>query len=302
MEDKMKKTFLIVSLILTTFLATANLTAAAPQPGEEGINYVLIFQITEYNSKIGDAVDFFMNKMLRPNDQLILLSPAQLYNFSPQTRQKNPIPALVKQTQKVLKKDTTMGAAGYDQVLNSMIRVVQEISSGNDPSYSMSGGGGGNDMKIYMVQYRQLLENMRELRKLNEKFFIDISGKLKNAPGKSVFYVFYQKELRAIPNRTAMDNLQQNVRYKFDAVELFLGESDEEFINVARVVEVLNASDITLNFVYLNKQGRRRQGMEFKEFSGDVYNVFSKLAKGTGGFVEATSKPAAVLKKISKSK
>lgn len=302
MEDKMKKTFLIVSLILTTFLATANLTAAAPENAGQGINYVLIFQTTEYNSKIGDAVDFFMKNMLKPSDQLILLSPARLYSFSAQTRQKHPLPALIKQTQKVLKKDTTVTAANYDQVLNSMMQVVQEISSGNDPSYSMSGGGGGNDMKIYMVQYRQLLENLRQLRKLNEGFFIDIAGKLKNAPGKTIFYVFYQKELRFIPNRVAMDNLQQNAQYKFDAVELFLGESDEEFINVARVVEVLKASDITLNFIYLNKQGKRRQGMEIKEFSGDIYNVFSKLAKGTGGFVEATSKPAAVLKKVSKSK
>lgn len=299
MEEEMKKTFLMVSLIITTLLATAaiNLTAAEP-----GTNYVLIFQMTEYNSKIGDAVDFFLNKMLKPQDQLILFSPAKPYNFSPQTRQKTPLPALVKQTKKVLKKDTTMGAANYDQVLNTMIRVVGEIAAGNDPSYSMSGGGGSSDMKVYLVQYRQLLENLRQLRKLNEGFFIQLAGKLKNAPGKTVFYVFYQKELRVIPGRVAMDNLQQNPKYKFDAAELFLGESDEEFINVAKVTEVLKASGITLNFIYLNKQGRRRQSMEFKEFSGDVYNVFSKLAKGTGGFVEATSKPQAVLKKRAEAK
>lgn len=294
----MKKTFLMVCLILTTLLATTPFNLDAGQ----GTNYVLIFQITEYNSKIGDAVDFFLNKVLKPEDQLILLSPAQLYNFSPQTRQKNPIPALVKQTQKVLKKDTTMTAANYEQVLNDMIRVVQEISAGNDPSYSMSGGTqSGTDMKVYLVQYRQLLTNMRQLRKLNENFFLDISGKLKNAPGNTVFYLFYQKELRVIPSRAAMDNLQQNPQYKFDAGELFLGDSDEEFIDSAKVTEVLKASRITFNFIYLNKEGKRKQGMEFKEFSGDVYNVFSKLAKGTGGFVETTSKPEAVLKKVSKS-
>jgi len=294
----MKKTFLMVCLILTTLLATTPFNLDA----EQGTNYVLIFQLTEYNSKIGDAVDFFLNKVLKPEDQLILLSPVQLYNFSPQTRQKNPIPVLVKQTQKVLKKDTTMASAGYEQVLNSMIRVVQEISAGNDPSYSMSGGTQtGTDMKVYLVQYRQLLANMRELRKLNENFFLDISGKLKNAPGNTVFYLFYQKELRVIPSRAAMDSLQQNAQYKFDAAELFLGESDEEFIDIAKVTEVLKASRITFNFIYLNKDGKRKQGMEFKEFSGDVYNVFSKLAKGTGGFVETTSKPEAVLKKVLKS-
>ncbi len=298
----MKKTFLISSLLLillTTFLAGS---APSPQPAETGTNYVLIFQITEYNSKIGDAVDFFLKNIVKPQDQLIMFSPVRAYNFTPQTRQKTPLPALIKQTLKVLRKDTTMTAANYEQVLKAMIRTVQEISSGKDPSYSMSGGGGGPDVKVHLVQYRQLLTNMHQLRKLNEAFFLQIAGKLKNAPGKTVFYTFYQKELRVIPSRAAMDNLQHDANHKFDAMELFLSESNEEFMNVQKVTEVLKASGITFNFLYLNKQGKRRQGMQFKEFSGDIYNVFSKIARETGGFVESTSKPIAVLKKTAGSK
>jgi hypothetical protein len=38
--------------------------------------------------------------------------------------------------------------------------------------------------------------------------------------------------------------------------------------------------------------------MEAKEFSGDIYNVFSKIAKETGGTVMIASRAGAALKEI----
>jgi hypothetical protein len=38
--------------------------------------------------------------------------------------------------------------------------------------------------------------------------------------------------------------------------------------------------------------------MDLKEFSGDIYNVFSKIAKATGGTVMIASRAEAALKKI----
>lgn len=299
MEDDMKKTFLITILILVFLLTTLTPAAAA---SEEGVNYVLIFQVTEYNSKIGDAAEYFFKNFLRPQDNLFLLSPIQLYNFSAPMRQKYSMPDLISQTQKVLKKDATMAAANHEQVLNAMTQVVLEISSGNDPASGGMEGGvqSGSDMKVQLVQYRQLMESLRQLRKLNENFFLDLSGKLKAMPGKSYFYLIYQKELKYTPTRAAIDNLRQNPRYKFDAAELFEGESSEKIMDTDKVVQALKDASITFNFIYLNKQEKRRQGMEIKEFSGDIYNVFSKLANNTGGFVESTANPEAALKKAGK--
>ena len=292
----MNKTFLISTLIIVFLLTTLTPAISA---ADEGVNYVLIFQVTEYNSKIGDAAEYFFKSMLNPQDNLFLLSPTQLYNFSAQMRQKYKLPDLISQTEKVLKKDSTMAAANYDQVLNAMTQVVTEISNGTDSASGGMGGGvqTGTDIKQFMVQYRQLMENLRQLRKLNENFFIDMANKLKALPGKTYFYVIYEKELKYTPTRGAIDNLRQNPRYKFDAAELFEAESSEKIMDTDKVLQAFKDASISFNFIYLNKQEKRRQGMEIKEFSGDVYNVFATLANGTGGFVESTSKPEAALKK-----
>ncbi len=293
----MKKIFLLgllIAMLLPVFAVNGN--AAAGEDTAERCNYILIFQATDYDSKMGDAVDFFFKKILKPEDHLSIITPANPYNFPPQTRQAYPIEKLISRTQEVLRRDITVGVANYQQLLDGMMQVVREISGGTDPS-SLSPIGA--DMKVYLIQYRQLLGNMRSLRKLNENLFMQLAGLFKKETGKNYLYIFYQKELRVIPSRNALQNLKQSYQYKADAVELFEEESSEEFLDVEKVSMALQDASVTLNFIYLNKDDKRKEGLEYKEFSGDVYNVLSKLAAATGGLIEATSKPEAVLKKWS---
>lgn len=290
MEDKMKK-ILLFSVLLSVFLPVFAMGGNGPA-GEDTAtrcNYILIFQATDYNSKMGDAIDFFFKKILKPEDHLSVITPVNPYNFPPQTRQAYPIEKLISRTQEVLKRDITVGVANYQQILDGMMTMVREIS---EPS-------SGSDVKSCMVQYRQLLGNMRSLRKLNENLFMQLAGIFKKDTGKNYLYIFYEKELRVIPNRNTIQRLKQSSEYLADAVELFEEENTEEFLNIETVSMALKDAAVTLNFIYLNKEDKRREGMETKEFSGDVYNVLSKLAAATGGLVETTSKPEAALKKWS---
>ena len=293
----MKKIFLL-GLLIAMFLPvfTVGGYAAAGEETAGRCNYILIFQAAEYDSKMGDAVDFFFKKILKPEDHLSIITPGNPYNFSPQTRQAYPAEKLVTRTQEVLKRDINVGVANYQQILDGMRQLVREISGGTDPA---SGITIGSDIKSNLIQYRQLLDNMRSLRKLNENLFMQLAGLFKKETGKNYLFIFYQEELRVIPNRNALQNLKQSYLYKADAVELFEAENSEEFLDVEKVGMALKDAAVTLNFLYLDKDDKRREGIEVKEFSGDVYNVLSKLATATGGFVEATSKPEAVLKKWS---
>lgn len=291
----MKKIFRLTLLAVVFILFFAFFAAAgnAAEEPKERSNYILIFQATEYDSKIGDAIDFFFKEILKPEDHLSIITPANPYNFSPQTRQAYPIEKLIERAKEVLKRDITVSVVNYQQILEGMMQLVREIS-GDNTTATM-----GGDLKNYLVQYRQLLENMRSLRKVNENLFMQLAGLFKKETGKNYLYIFYQKELRIIPNRNVLQNLKQSYQYKADATELFEQDNDEEFLDLENVSMALQDAKVILNFIYLNKNAKPTGGMEYKEFSGDVYNVFSKLAAATGGFVEATSKPEAVLKKFS---
>jgi hypothetical protein len=177
-----------------------------------------------------------------------------------------------------------------------MTQLVREIS-GDNTNISL-----GSDLKNNMVQYRQLLENMRNLRKLNENLFLQLTGVFKKGTGKNYLYVFYQKELRIIPNNDVLQQLKQSYEFKADATELFEQDNDEKFLDVETVSLALQEAKVILNFIYLNKNAKPTGRFQYKEFSGDVYNVLSKLAEATGGFIESTSKPEAVLKKYNEKK
>ena len=286
--------FLIIFLLTATTLF-----------GNNQRNFIMIFQVLEYNSKLTDGVEYFFDKILKPQDQLTVLSPVRPYGFPPQTRQKYPLKKIIEQTKNVLKRDITLGVSNYNQTLQNMTRLVLEISNtwGNSGGgNSMGSGASLNDLKRQMIQYRQMLLDLRNLRKLNENLFIQLAGLLKKFQGEKYINIFYQKELRIVPDRDTMEALRANPRVRFDAIELFDEDRNEEFMDVEKVIQVLKDSSVVVNFFYIQQHGRKRDGMELKEFSGDVYNVLSKIANATGGKVIATSKPAAALKKTFGSK
>lgn len=292
---------LILGIIMLVLLAALNVNAETKKEKPLGSNYIIIFQVTDYTPKIAETVEYIFKNMLKAEDRLTLFSPVKPYNFSQKTRQAQSVEKLIKLTKSVLKRDIIGGTASYKQILGSMKQAVIEIGS------EINGGGFGSSsgvstLKNQLVNYKTLLKEMRNLRKLNETFFLKLADMLKKLDGKSYIYIVYQKELRIIPNRDVMEALRKNPDIKFDAMEVFAHDSSEEFINIENVSKALNASSTTLNLFYIKGKEKKRRGMEIKEFSGDVYNVFSKLAKATGGMVISTSKPKAAFEKVGKDK
>lgn len=295
MEEKMKKFFLYGFLILAVLASTASTALAA----KDHRNFILIFQVTEYNAKIADGVDYFFNKILKPADMLSIFSPTKPYSFPPKTRQAHPVNKLIQRTKDVLKRDITVGTSNYQQTLQNMTQMVLDISNSWGPSGGGGLGGSANisDLKRQLILYRQMLADLRNMRKLNENLFLKLAAMFKKLKGENSLNIFYQKELRITPDRDTMEALRGMRDIRFDAIEAFDEDSSEEFMDVEKVSRVLKDAGVTLNFFYIQKQSIRRTGMQSKEFSGDVYSVFSKIAEATGGVVIATSKPSAALKK-----
>lgn len=297
MEDKMKKKFLYGFIILLLFTSFALKGNVPTEKKAEGRIYIIIFQVTDYNPKIGDTVEYIFKNMIKPHDQLIILTPVKPYTFSQKTRQSQSREQLIKLTQNVLKRDIVSGTANYHEILNRMTQLVLDIGSGVGSTSSGGGLGGGapntSDIKTQLVTYRQLRGEMKNLRKLNEKLFIRFSEIFK----KGIIYVVYQRELQVIPDRDVMEALRNNQEIRFDAMEVFLQANTDEFLDVTKLGKVLSDAAITLHFFYIKSKEKRRQGTKIKEFSNDVFNSFSNLAKTTGGIVVTTSKPEAAFKK-----
>jgi hypothetical protein len=294
----MKKLFLsgVIALSIVLMLSSS-VTLQAAEP----TTYLLLYQSNEYNSKLGDSVNYFFQKVLKPQDGLTLFTPVRAYNFSQKTRQATPLKKLIDRTRSVLKKDVSINSAGFRSIEESMVQIVTQLAEFMGTS---SGGGGmsspsgsGNEIKSLLTQYSQVVASYRNQRKIGEGLFIQIAQKLKQQPGRKYFYLIYEKTFRIVPDRDTMDALRANPNFAFLASEAFVQESTKQLMDAEKVIAALKDAGVILNFVYVKKSSRRRQGMEFIELSGDMYNVLSKIAKGSGGIVMATTKPAAAMKK-----
>lgn len=303
MEDTMKQFF--TGVFLLTILLTSVVTAApTPAPAGDGPDtYMVMFFVNEYNAKVGDAVEFFFKKVLKPEDQLSILTPVKPYSFSQNTRQAQGIDKLIDMTKKVLKRDIMVGAANYQQSIEEQARLVIDMSGGGDQA---SGGlssvtlPGSTSLKTFLVRYNQLLTEYRNSRKLTGKLLSDLASLLKRNPKNNHIYLFYQKEVQYIPTRHVMDALMQVRDIRFSVMEAFEGENTKQLMDTEKIIAALKDAQATLDFVYVSMRDRRRQGAQIREFSNDMYGVLSKVAKATGGQVIATSKPEAALKKINK--
>lgn len=310
----MKKIFLLGFLMLYLLTFTV-ISADVPSmdnesAGGNNCNYIFIIHAKDYNSKLGDTVEYIFNKMLKPGDQLSIISPKKPYSYSKKTRETQTKEKLIELTKNVLKRDITIDASDYNQMLENMNQLVIQIhDSAGAPSGDQAAGRSRTLsssviilIRNYMVNYRQLWKNILNLRKLNEDLFLKLAASFKNQKGKNYIYILYQKELRPIPKRDTLITLKDNREIRFDVMETFEQEKIEEFMDVNKVSRAMKDSSVTVNFVYINVHKSMGISIDMKEFSGDIYNVFSKLAKATGGIVVSTSKPEKALKKAAKAK
>jgi hypothetical protein len=285
-EDEMKK-FFVYGMLILSFLAFFSFTGDvfAEEPAFK--NYVLIFQTLDYDTRLGDAVDYFLKEVLKPEDNFLLLTPQKPYNFSQKTRQSTPLEKLIQVTKNVLKRDISMAGATYKDTIRQMELVVRTLT---DPDTSQP--------KHLTAQYSQLKESLFDLRKMNEKLFIELAGMFKQAKGENHIIILYEKRMRPIPNRQIMERLRASAEVRYEVNEVFDTESTKEVMNVETVIQALKDVSAKLDFVYMKTKERRSRDMELKEFSGDIYNAFSKISKATGGTVMIASRAAAALKKL----
>lgn len=290
----MKKTLIIGGLLLIA-LTTFNLNGNTSLDQSTGSNYIIIFQVTDYSPKITETIDFIFKKMVKKTDRLTIFSPIKPYSFSKKTRETQTTDKLIALTNKVLRKDILQGAYSYHQILKNMKQSVIEMGAMygiNSPAGDIkSTGSGGSNLRTQFVNYKRLLKEMRGLRTLDQDFLIKLTNMLKTLKGKNHIYIVYQKRLKFVPIRRVMNALRSNPNVKFDAMELFQASKNDEFINVQEVKKALNESKTTLNFFYVKGVKKKNQGVDIKEFSSDVYNIFSKLTKATNGTLLTTSKP-----------
>lgn len=286
---------LVLILSLAAMIVLVSMGSGVLQAADSQRNYVVFLEFLDNSSGAEDAIGYVFNDMLGPDDQLIIYTPARLYSFS-KTTLARPKADLIAMMKEKLRGDISQAAQNYKQIIKDMEGVVRNIETivleigPADPGEEL-------DLNNLFMRYKQSFGDLQQLRKINETALRQIAGLFRNQRGQNHMVLLFEREFRPVPTGEAMNKLRELPVFAVQANELFASDNLKPLFNADAIAELFKQAPLTFHFLYVKSNSNFSIGATF-ENSGDVYSIFSKLAKNSGGVCDTIADPVAGLKSI----
>jgi len=261
--------------------------------------FYFLFQLTDWDPNLVDAIEYFFNDVFLPGDSLLIMTPERTVRLSPEVFQSRPIETTSKELIKILRKDIQLGSSRYKTTMRNLRRLVAEIKSASgvttqaDPMDASTGFSDETlSLEMLLPRYTDAIQEMDVLRFVDEQTFVSFAGSLKQQLGQKTVYLFYQREFRPEINPSILSEIM----LKFQDKPAILGRLSELFdlykrnirINGDVINQAFADSTILFNFIFSDKIMERFSGILMREQSEDIYKIFSEVAESTGGVVESS--------------
>jgi hypothetical protein len=272
--------------------------------------FFLFFEISEYTPEIGEAIDYFYEKVLVPGDNLIIVTPMNTYRLRNQVMEFQSKRELSGQLKELLRKEALMGNAEYRGAVQDLIGLAKSISASSPggpenhaaqlDEYTLSGYG-RMPLEKQLMKYLNTLERIRKLRRVDQRKLLEFAKFLKKETGQKYVFMIYQREY--IP-QIEPSILNRYVAQYQDQPHILRGlysmsETSRRDISfdVNLVKQAYADSSIAIHFLFLTPAIKHVQGVYFQERSEDIFGAFREMADATGGFVDSSSNPASSFKR-----
>lgn len=272
--------------------------------------FYLFFQMTEYFSKIDEAIIYLFKDVLQPGDTVNLITPLKPYSLSSQALSTKPRESLAKEMNSLLRKDIQKGAGEYRAILNELKRVVRTIAGpgvtrDQNPAEGDVEGldtGGTFTLEAMLIRYREDLEKLESLRLVEPKKFVSVAELLKRGSGQKFVFFFYQREFRPeispnVLNQLMMAN-QDREDIRANLSELFQFYKRDISFDLSKVGQAFADCNANFSFIFIDNLAKYQFGVTMREQSEDVFRIFNQIVKVTGGSTDTSQNPVAGLKKI----
>ena len=272
-------------------------------------NFFLLFQLSDYNPKLGEAIDYLFTSVLLPGDILEIMTPLKNYTLSAQALKSKPKETLAKELQGLVRKDTKVGASEYRTLMRDLKRLVRGMSgSGGITSLESDYTTDSFGLQLLLPRYRETLRKLEDLRIVDQKKLLRFAAQLKRREGQKNVFFFYQREFRPEIAPRIMNQLmsmyQDQPSILGDLMDLMQFYRRDPKWNINIIKQAFADSSIFFNFIYMHKEPENVSGIQMTEQSEDIFETFSQVAEATGGIIDSSQNPATSFKngaKISES-
>ena len=275
--------------------------------------FYFLFQITDYNPKISDSIHYFFQNIYTPADQVVVMTPLKNYTLSSASLKHKRMETIVAEMQNTIRRDTNVGLSEYNSLIADLREIVTSLttskqSRGATTIDSVTIGSETdptelNKVELLLPRYRDTLQNLEEIRLIDEKKLIKFAQRLKKLRHQKYIYFFYQREFRPELHPTLLDRLltetqdKPNVREML--IELFQSYHRNISIDTQQLVRAFADSSALFNIIFFDSQPRTVPGIYMREQSEDLFRILSQIAVSTGGFLDSAYNPETALVRLS---
>ncbi len=276
-------------------------------------NFYLFFEITEYDPRLEQAVDYFIHNVVVPTDNLVIVTPMKTYRMKSKTFEVMPRNKVVEQLIGILRKDTLVGSSEYKAAIEEISSAAKSLSTLLTPATQGEGAvdsvlddssGGelrGLELDEQITLYATLLSKLETLRRVDKQKLMDFADYLKDKEGQKYVFMFYQKEYIPQIDPRILEQSLSFFQSRPDIVQnlsvlMNLYKRDVPF-DVDSVKQAYADSSIAIHFLFVTTPPQQRYGVYYEEHSEDIFSAFKDMAFATGGFTESSLNPDFLMRK-----
>ena len=270
--------------------------------------YFLFYEVADYQPRIGEGLEFFINNIFSPEDVLFITTPLKTYRLKEGALQIKPKQDIVEELIGIIRGDTEQGNQEYRETIRILSNISQRLAVSLGASSTQSSSvpvltpprGTPQDetleLEMLLLQYSDVLAKLENLRRVDQIKLLDFAKYLKNRQGQKYVYMFYQSEfIPQIDTRilSQFESLyQDNPAMLQQMSSLFDFFTREKSFDVDKVKMAYSDASTSIHFLFLTERPIGIDGVRMVEHSEDIFSAFREMAIATGGLVVSSRNPA----------
>jgi hypothetical protein len=274
-------------------------------------SFYLIFEVSEYSPKMGEALDFFLRDAIMPGDSLTVATPQKTYKLKPRAFELRSREEISGQLKGLLRRDAILGNTEYRHIIDDLENLARSITVGlsanadsmaskildienTDPTVAAT------SLEEQLVQYAAVLSQLENLRQVDEERMIRFAELLKAEAGQKYVYMFYEREfIPKIQPRLLyqyIDSFQDNPNTYQTIQGIFEFYKRDVPFDVVKVKQSFADASTAIHFLLITSPAKHSAVIAYTEQSEDIFSAFTEMARSTGGFTQNSANPASLMR------
>ena len=274
-------------------------------------NFFLFFEMNTYIPQINQAIDYFIDNVLLPQDVLYVITPVKSYKMRERVFEIKTKEDIRTEFKRLIRKEISSGSSEYNSIIRDIEAAARALAAAVDPKAavrtedSRSYDAESRDPQIAQIEelcmaYATCISRLENLRNVDQLRLLDFAKFLKNKEGQKYVFLFYQREFipRLDPNilSQALSKYQEkypddyfSLQYTLASVQKFF--TREITFDVDLVKRAYADASVSIHFLFISKPAEHTFGIRMEEESDDIYGAFKEMARASGGFVDSSANP-----------